>query len=99
MLRTLRQGFIEQHGSEPSVSLRYSDQSTSNSTISLRVGESYVNSEGEMEPSSSGSLSGQTKNVVSKIIIGYTLNKTFYFHTITSSKKSYIFFFLRRVLM
>lgn len=38
-LRNLRHGFIEQHGSEPSVSLRYSQQSSSNSTISLRVGD------------------------------------------------------------
>ncbi|CAH0547483.1 unnamed protein product [Brassicogethes aeneus] len=37
-LRHLREGFIEQHGSEPSVSFRYSQQSTSNSTISLRAG-------------------------------------------------------------
>uniref|UniRef100_A0A1Y1LGV7 Uncharacterized protein n=2 Tax=Photinus pyralis TaxID=7054 RepID=A0A1Y1LGV7_PHOPY len=37
-LRNLRHGFIEQHGSEPSVSLKYSEQSTSNSTISLRAG-------------------------------------------------------------
>lgn len=38
-LRNLRHGFIEQHGSEPSVSLRYSQQSTANATISLRVGD------------------------------------------------------------
>jgi hypothetical protein len=38
-LRNLRDGFIEQHGSEPSVSLRYSQQSTANATISLRVGD------------------------------------------------------------
>lgn len=49
-LRNLRHGFIEQHGSEPSVSLKYSEQSTSNSTISLRVGneidrENYVDNE------------------------------------------------------
>lgn len=36
-LRNLREGFIEQHGAEPSVSFRYSQQSTSNSTISLKV--------------------------------------------------------------
>ncbi|XP_028135680.1 DDB1- and CUL4-associated factor 6 isoform X1 [Diabrotica virgifera virgifera] len=36
-LRDLREGFINQHGAEPSVSFRYSQQSTSNSTISLRV--------------------------------------------------------------
>ncbi|XP_017786318.1 PREDICTED: DDB1- and CUL4-associated factor 6-like isoform X2 [Nicrophorus vespilloides] len=42
ILRSLRQGFIEQHGAEPSVSLRYSEQSTSNSTISLST-NNYVN--------------------------------------------------------
>ncbi|XP_022915906.1 DDB1- and CUL4-associated factor 6-like isoform X2 [Onthophagus taurus] len=35
LLRSLRQGYIAQHGDEPSVSLRYFDQSTSGSTISL----------------------------------------------------------------
>nr|XP_970419.2 PREDICTED: DDB1- and CUL4-associated factor 6 [Tribolium castaneum] len=40
-LRNLRDGFIEQHGSEPSVSLRYSQQSTANATISLRVGDEF----------------------------------------------------------
>ncbi|CAG9773673.1 unnamed protein product [Ceutorhynchus assimilis] len=36
-LRNLRQGFINQHGVEPSISFRFSDQSTSSSTISLRA--------------------------------------------------------------
>lgn len=57
MLRSLRQGFIQQHGSEPSVSLRYSDQSTSNSTISLRVGGGYLDADAELEPSTSASSS------------------------------------------
>ncbi|KAJ8924994.1 hypothetical protein NQ315_001159 [Exocentrus adspersus] len=43
VLRNLREGFIEQHGAEPSVSFRYSQQSTSNSTISLRVGNEVNN--------------------------------------------------------
>lgn len=34
----MRHGFIEKHGSEPSVSLHYSDQSSSNSTIQLGIG-------------------------------------------------------------
>lgn len=38
-LRDLRTGFIVRHGSEPSVSFRFGHQSTSNSTISLRVGD------------------------------------------------------------
>lgn len=53
MLRSLRQGFIEQHGTEPSVSLRYFEQSTSNSTISLRPGN-FVNDEDADTPSTSG---------------------------------------------
>lgn len=58
-LRNLRHGFIEQHGSEPSVSLRYSQQSTSNSTISLRVGDeversNYVEGNAQAVQASSG---------------------------------------------
>ncbi|KAF7286479.1 DDB1- and CUL4-associated factor 6-like isoform X2 [Rhynchophorus ferrugineus] len=41
-LRNLRQGFIDQHGAEPSVSFRYSEQSTSSSTISLRANNETV---------------------------------------------------------
>lgn len=55
-LRNLRHGFIEQHGSEPSVSLKYSEQSTSNSTISLRVGNELDRgnfAEEDVEPSTS----------------------------------------------
>lgn len=37
-LSTLRHGFIEKHGSEPSVSLHYSEQSSENSTIKIGVG-------------------------------------------------------------
>lgn len=36
-LRNLREGFIEQHGQEPSLSLRYSQQSTANASVSLNV--------------------------------------------------------------
>lgn len=53
ILSSLRQGFIEQHGAEPSVSLRYSDQSTSNSTISLSA-SSYISEEA---PLTSGNIS------------------------------------------
>lgn len=41
-LRHLRHGFIEQTGSEPSVSLKYSLQGSSMSTISLQVGNDMV---------------------------------------------------------
>lgn len=70
VLRSLRQGFIEQHGTEPSVSLRYSEQSTSNSTISLRPGN-FVNDEDTETPSTSGlSNSDQKKDqTVCTIII------------------------------
>ncbi|KAG5889420.1 hypothetical protein JTB14_032754 [Gonioctena quinquepunctata] len=60
-LRNLREGFIEQHGAEPSVSFRYSQQSTSNSTISLRVGREVSRSFGEESssvPSTSESAAG-----------------------------------------
>lgn len=60
MLRSLRQGFIEQHGTEPSVSLRYSEQSTSNSTISLRPGN-FMSEENADIPSTSG-VSEQKKD-------------------------------------
>lgn len=65
-LRNLRHGFIEQHGSEPSVSLRYSQQSTSNSTISLRVGNeidraNYVE-EGAQATQSSSSADKHDRN-------------------------------------
>ncbi|KAF5296165.1 hypothetical protein FQA39_LY12619 [Lamprigera yunnana] len=59
-LKNLRHGFIEQHGSEPSVSLKYSEQSTSNSTISLKVGDEFNhgnfgdNSDEGAKPSTSG---------------------------------------------
>lgn len=54
VLRNLREGFIEQHGAEPSVSFRYSQQSTSNSTISLRVGNEVNNRNFEEESATSG---------------------------------------------
>lgn len=63
-LRNLRHGFIEQHGSEPSVSLKYSEQSSSNSTISLRVGNSLdpTNDSDEFQkPSTSGSEKNQKR--------------------------------------
>ncbi|CAH1964979.1 unnamed protein product [Acanthoscelides obtectus] len=59
-LRNLREGFIEQHGAEPSVSFRYSQQSTSNSTISLRVGNE-VNRSCENEGNASTTLSANTE--------------------------------------
>ncbi|KAL1495021.1 hypothetical protein ABEB36_010510 [Hypothenemus hampei] len=49
-LRNLRQGFINQHGSEPSVSFRLSDQSTSSSTISLRANNRGGASDVEGDP-------------------------------------------------
>lgn len=68
-LRNLRYGFIEQHGSEPSVSLRYSQQSTSNSTISLRVGDeidraNFIadNEESAVPSTSSGDGASESQN-------------------------------------
>lgn len=48
-LRNLRQGFINQHGAEPSVSFRYSEQSTSSSTISLRAHSDNVSNNTDMD--------------------------------------------------
>ncbi|XP_033224955.1 DDB1- and CUL4-associated factor 6-like isoform X2 [Belonocnema kinseyi] len=38
-LTTMRDGFLERHGSEPAVSLTYSDKSSTNATISLGVAD------------------------------------------------------------
>ncbi|KAF5278530.1 hypothetical protein FQR65_LT15656 [Abscondita terminalis] len=57
-LKNLRHGFIEQHGSEPSVSLKYSEQSTSNSTISLRVGNEIDRANFADNPDATPSTSG-----------------------------------------
>nr|CAD7196113.1 unnamed protein product [Timema douglasi] len=38
-LSTMREGFIERHGSEPTVSLVYSDKGSTSATISLGVGD------------------------------------------------------------
>ncbi|XP_011864324.1 PREDICTED: DDB1- and CUL4-associated factor 6-like isoform X2 [Vollenhovia emeryi] len=38
-LTTMRDGFLERHGSEPAVSLTYSDKSSTSATISLGVGD------------------------------------------------------------
>lgn len=70
-LRNLRHGFIEQHGAEPSVSLTYSQQSTSNSTISLRVGDELeranflADNEDAPVASTSGGSSQAKKDLVS----------------------------------
>lgn len=64
-LRSLREGFIEQHGAEPSVSFRYSQQSTSNSTICLRVvnqGNNNNQQDAANVPSTSESNSGGDNN-------------------------------------
>ncbi|KAK5640506.1 hypothetical protein RI129_011317 [Pyrocoelia pectoralis] len=75
-LRNLRHGFIEQHGSEPSVSLKYSEQSTSNSTISLRAGSeidrtSFVGNSEATVPSTSGVESTAEKTVDLSVELGY----------------------------
>ncbi|XP_019875248.1 DDB1- and CUL4-associated factor 6 [Aethina tumida] len=62
-LQHLRAGFIEQHGAEPSVSFHYSQQSTSNSTISLRVGGDVDgNFDDDEEAGTVPSTSQQVKN-------------------------------------
>ncbi|XP_045462964.1 DDB1- and CUL4-associated factor 6-like isoform X1 [Harmonia axyridis] len=57
VLRNLRQDFIEHHGSEPSVSLKYSSQSTSQSTISLNCNNKTPNYKSSKSNISSTALS------------------------------------------
>lgn len=47
-LSSLRKGFIEQHGAEPSVSLHYSDQSSTSATIKLGVIDELYRSDYEV---------------------------------------------------
>lgn len=61
-LSTLRHGFIEKHGSEPSVSLRYSDQSCSSSTIRLGVGDELNRSNYNSVPDGTASASDANRS-------------------------------------
>lgn len=53
-LTTMRDGFLERHGSEPAVSLTYSDKSSTNATISLGVADEVTRDSYHSEPSPSG---------------------------------------------
>lgn len=53
-LTTMRDGFLERHGSEPAVSLTYSDKSSTNATISLGVADEVTRDAYHPEPSASG---------------------------------------------
>ncbi|XP_051161257.1 DDB1- and CUL4-associated factor 6-like isoform X2 [Leptopilina boulardi] len=53
-LTTMRDGFLERHGSEPAVSLTYSDKSSTNATISLGVADEVTRDSYHPEPSASG---------------------------------------------
>lgn len=82
VLRNLREGFIEQHGAEPSVSFRYSQQSTSNSTISLRVGNEVNNRNFEEEniqtsngPSTSVGDGGSGAQPATEQMVSFLLKK------------------------
>ncbi|KYM77255.1 DDB1- and CUL4-associated factor 6 [Atta colombica] len=55
-LTTMRDGFLERHGSEPAVSLTYSDKSSTNATISLGVGDEMTRD--SYHPGPSGSSDG-----------------------------------------
>ncbi|KAG5326622.1 DCAF6 factor, partial [Pseudoatta argentina] len=55
-LTTMRDGFLERHGSEPAVSLTYSDKSSTNATISLGVGDEMTRD--TYHPGPSGSSDG-----------------------------------------
>ncbi|KAL0108166.1 hypothetical protein PUN28_015037 [Cardiocondyla obscurior] len=52
-LTTMRDGFLERHGSEPAVSLTYSDKSSTSATISLGVGDEMTRDSYHPEPSGS----------------------------------------------
>lgn len=64
-LSSLRHGFIEKHGSEPSVSLHYSEQSSTNSTIKLGVGNELDRSNYNTSLPSSSKNSVQEKSTES----------------------------------
>ncbi|XP_032665670.1 DDB1- and CUL4-associated factor 6-like isoform X2 [Odontomachus brunneus] len=57
-LTTMRDGFLERHGSEPAVSLTYSDKSSTSATISLGVGDEVTRD--SYHPGPSGSCSDRT---------------------------------------
>ncbi|KAH0951033.1 hypothetical protein HN011_010132 [Eciton burchellii] len=59
-LTTMRHGFLERHGSEPAVSLTYSDRSSTSATISLGVGDEVTRN--SYHPGPSGSNSDETFN-------------------------------------
>ncbi|XP_011644196.1 DDB1- and CUL4-associated factor 6-like [Pogonomyrmex barbatus] len=52
-LTTMRDGFLERHGSEPAVSLTYSDKSSTSATISLGVGDEMTRDSYHPGPSGS----------------------------------------------
>ncbi|XP_011340948.1 DDB1- and CUL4-associated factor 6 [Ooceraea biroi] len=54
-LTTMRDGFLERHGSEPAVSLTYSDKSSTSATISLGVGDEVTRDSYHPGPSGSNS--------------------------------------------
>lgn len=64
ILKNLRQGFMNQHGTEPSVSFKYSNQSTSNSTISLTC--NALNNVQESSLASAEDLPRSLKNDMNK---------------------------------
>ncbi|XP_066159238.1 DDB1- and CUL4-associated factor 6-like isoform X2 [Euwallacea fornicatus] len=61
-LRNLRQGFINEHGAEPSVSFRYSGQSTSSSTISLRANNESDSSDATPSSRSTRAATGSSSS-------------------------------------
>ncbi|GLH15811.1 WD repeat-containing protein 82 [Gryllus bimaculatus] len=66
-LSTLREGFIERHGSEPAVRLMYSEKSSSNATISLGVADEVsrnLHSDSRPSVSTTGSTNNEDTNVL-----------------------------------
>lgn len=84
-LRNLREGFIEQHGAEPSVSFRYSQQSTSNSTICLRVANNTSNGDNSQDnanvPSTSATENSNTETAEAMVNIQFYTRNNFIKHS------------------
>ncbi|XP_060522296.1 DDB1- and CUL4-associated factor 6-like isoform X2 [Cylas formicarius] len=88
VLRNLREGFINQHGAEPSVSFRYSQQSMSNSTISLRVNHNRFGVDGGAASTSgdTGELRPTTEEAPSELMSDVELDYPDYTGCVVSSE-------------
>ncbi|XP_044594163.1 DDB1- and CUL4-associated factor 6-like isoform X1 [Cotesia glomerata] len=77
-LTSMRDGFLEKHGSEPAVSLTYSDKSSTGATISLGVANEVIRD--SYHPGPSGSQNLSSKLVTSTIPSSSYDNKSAFNH-------------------